>query len=260
MGWVVSFTPISLRTGYFYQGREIALHAKAGKHLKQPHHNTHWWPEENKIEAATLWAVTRNVERVKQITSIPAYAIRKWMKEPWWDNVVQQVRKEQNELLDAKLTEVIMKAVEVIQDRVENGEVYVDRKTKEQYRVPVNVKSASIALDVTSKERHLIRGEATARSETVTDESKLKQLKDQFEKLAKSKQINPSNIPMEGEYVDVSGAGEEEAVESETPSGAEESPTGEECEGSWERDELQDGEVTEDPQDKITSIFLNGSK
>lgn len=264
MGWVKSYTPARLRTGYFYQDKEIALHRNSGPRLKQPRHNTHWYPEEDKIEACTLWAVTRDIDKVHGITSIPKWAIRRWMKEPWWDNVVQQVRKEQNELLDAQLTKVIGKAVEVIQDRIENGEVYVDRKTKEQYRVPVNVKSASIALEVTAKERHLIRGEATTRSESVSDDQKLAKLKDQFEKLAQSKQIN-TEPPMEGEYVNVSRTGEGEADESKTFDQTEVASTGEECEGSWERDGLQDGQVdgvqTEDEtQTEEMSKFLNGLK
>lgn len=245
MGWVRKSTSISLRTGYYYQDKEIALHRNGGHRMKKKHHNTHWYPEDDRIEAATLWAVTRDVEKVHQITTIPRWAIRRWMKEPWWDNIVQQVRKEQNELLDAQLTKVIGKAVEVIQDRIENGEVYVDRKTKEQYRVPVNVKSASIALEVTAKERHLIRGEATTRSESVSDDQKLVKLKEQFEKLAQSKQIN-TNEPVEGDYVDVSGAGEGETLESETFDQTEESSEGETSEGAGIGDGLQDGEMTEE--------------
>lgn len=259
MGWVYKRTPVTLRTGYFYQDKEIALHRNGGHRVKKKHHNTHWYPEEDKIEACTLWAVTRDIEKVHNITTIPRWAIRRWMKEPWWDNVVQQVRKEQNELLDAKLTQVIGKAVEVIQDRIEHGEVYVDRKTKEQYRVPVNVKSASIALEVTAKERHLIRGEATARSETVSDDTKLAKLKDQFEKLAKSKQVN-TQPPVEGEYVNVQGTGEGETDESETPGEGEESSSGEECEGSWERDGLQDGEVNVDSDNESINLFSNELK
>lgn len=209
MGFVTKRTPITLRTGHFYQGRELALHNNGGKPTKQPHHNTHWWPEDKKIEAATMWAVTRNVEQVHKITTIPRYAIKKWMQEPWWDNVVSQVRKEQNELLDIKLTEVIGTAVEVISDRLKNGEVYVDRKSKEEYRVPVNVKNASLALETTFKERQLIRGEATTRTESTTQDEKLKKLKDQFEKLAQSKLINPNVEVIEHEPVQGTGEGEE---------------------------------------------------
>lgn len=245
MGWVYKKTPITLRTGHFYQDREIALHRRVGKPLKEARHNTHWYPEEDKIEAATLWAVTRDVERVHEITTIPRWAIKRWMKEPWWDNVVQQVRKEQNELLDAKLTSVISKAVDVITDRIENGEVFVDRKTKEQYRVPVNVKSASIALEVTSKERHLLRGEATSRSEAVDPDQKLQKLKDQFEKLAQSKQVNTQE-PMEGEYVTVPGTGEGETQETETFDQGEIPPEGFGSEGAGVGNEFQDGEVSEE--------------
>lgn len=213
MGWVTKNTPPSLRTGWFYDGngREIALHRIEGQPAKrQAHHRMSWYSENVKVEAATLWAVTRNVEKVHTITKVPRYQIKKWMKEIWWDNVVKQCRKEQNELLDIKLTEVIATAVDVIQDRLREGEVYVDRKTKEEYRVPVNVKSASIALETTFKERQLIRGEATNRTESISQDQKLEKLKEQFERLAMSKQINPKSEPIEEiEYEPVQETGEE---------------------------------------------------
>lgn len=239
MGWVTKTTAIKNRTGYFYEGKEIALIKLVGEKQKKPRHNTHWWPEKNKIEAATLWAVMKDIEKVHQITTIPRWAIRRWMKEPWWDNVVNNVRKEQNELLDAKLTGVIHKAVELIEDRLVNGEVKLDQKTKETYREPVNVRTATHAVEVTFKQRQLLRGEATQVVSGETTDSKLQKLKDQFEKLAKSKKINTLE-PLEGDYVSVQGTGEGEAVETETFSEGEEPQEWEISEGAG------DEEVTEE--------------
>jgi hypothetical protein len=208
MGWVRKNTPVTMRTGYYYLDNEIALHAHIGAPLKQPRHKSTFWPEKNRIEAACLWAATRDIEKVHQLTTIPRHCIRKWMLEPWWDHIVSNVRKEQNELLDLKLTEVIGTAVDVIKDRLTHGEIHVDRKTQEEYRVPANIRSASSALEVTFKERQLIRGEATTRTESVTQDEKLKTLKDQFERLAQSKHINPNVEVIEHEPVQGTGEGE----------------------------------------------------
>jgi hypothetical protein len=245
MGFVYKNTPITLRTGYIYEGngKEIALHGLIGRSKKAPHHNTHWHPEETKIECATLWAVTRDIEKVHQIAKVPRHAIKRWMQEPWWDNVVSRVRKEQNELLDIKLTEVIGTAVEVISDRLKHGEVFVDRKTKEEYRVPVKVKNASLALEVTFKERQLVRGEATNRTESITQDQKLSQLKDQFEKLARSKQINPKSNPLEVEYESVQEAGEEATAGADSEDWPEEPSENDSRESAG--DEEVNGEIEE---------------
>lgn len=231
MGWVNKTTADVNKTGYFYEGREIALTKVPGVKEKKPRHNTHWWPEKNRIEAACLWAVTKDVEKVHQLTTIPRYAIRKWMKEPWWQNVVDNVRKEQNELLDAKLTGVIHTAIDLIEDRIKNGEVIIDRKTREEYREPVNVRAAAHAIEITFKQRQLLRGEATQVVSSETSESKLAKLKDQFEKLAASKQVNTEQ-PLEANYVDVSGTGEGETLEGEQKYPGEISSEGPECEGA----------------------------
>lgn len=224
MGWVVKNTPVSKKTGYYYEGREIALHKTSGEKQKPARYKNDWYPESAKLECATLWAVTRDIQKVSDIAKVPKWQIKKWMQEAWFDNIVRNVVKEKNELLDAKLTEVIGLAVDVIKDRLESGEVHVDRKTKEEYRVPVNVKSASIALETTFKERQLIRGEATSRTESSTADEKLLKLKAQFESLARSKGINPENKPIEGvEYEPVQGTGEGEASGSEPEYQAEES-------------------------------------
>lgn len=238
MGWVTKTTAAKNRTGYFYEGREIALTKRIGVKEKQPRHNTHWWPESNKIEAATLWAVTKDIEKVHKITTIPRWAIRRWMKEPWWDNVVNNVRKEQNELLDAKLTGVIHTAVDLIEDRIVNGEIVKDRKTGEEKREPVNVRTATYAMETTFRQRQLLRGEATQITSPETTDSKLAKLKEQFEKLAASKQVNTKQ-PLEGEYVSVSGTGEGETAGPETFSEREEPQEREIGEGSG------DEEVTE---------------
>lgn len=245
MGFAYFATADKHRTGYFYtdpktkKRYEIALH-RSFKRTDMTIKNTHWYPEEKKIEVATLWAVLRDVDKVHHIEQVPRWAIRRWMNEPWWQNVVDCVVKEKNELLDAKLTDVVHKAVELIQDRIENGDI---QKTKdgEEIRVPTRLRDATHALETTFKQRQLLRGEATSRTEAVDSNTKLTQLKDQFEKLAKSKQVNTEQ-PLEGEYVTVSGTGEGQTEGTKALSEREEPQAGEGRESSGGRDEFQDGE------------------
>jgi hypothetical protein len=243
MGWANTRTAAKNRTGYFYtdpktgKKKEVALH-RTVREERMTIKNTHWYPEHIKIECAALYAATHSVEKVHEIQQVPRYAIKKWMKEPWWDNVQKHITKEQNDKLDHMLSGVVHKATEILQDRLENGEI---QRTKEgeEIRVPTRIRDATHALEVTFKQRQLLRGEATSRTEAVDSNSKLTQLKDQFEKLAKSKQVNILD-PMEGEYVTVSEAGEGPTAGPESFSEGEEPPEGEAGNGSWVEEEVEE--------------------
>lgn len=247
MGWANTRTAAKNRTGYFYtdpktgKKKEVALH-RTVREERMTIKNTHWYPEHIKIECAALYAATHSVEKVHEIQQVPRYAIKKWMKEPWWDNVQKHITKEQNDKLDHMLSGVVHKATEILQDRLENGEI---QRTKEgeEIRVPTRIRDATHALEVTFKQRQLLRGEATSRTEAVDSNSKLTQLKDQFEKLAKSKQVNILD-PMEGEYVTVSEAGEGPTAEPESFSEGEEPPEGEAGNGSWVEEEVESSFIT----------------
>ena len=258
MGWANSRTRPTKRTGVIYtdpktgREREVALH-KTVREIRMTVTKRDWFTEEEKIEAAALYAATQSVEKVHEIQGVPRYLLRKWQKEGWWDNVISQCRKEQNEKLDGMLSVIIGKATKVIDDRLEFGEIEKNRKTGEEYRVPARIRDATHALEVTFKQRQLLRGEATSRTEAVDSNTKLDQLKLQFEKLAKSKQVNTLE-PLEGEYVTVSGTGEGQTEGPEAVREAEESPQGEASEGSGGRDELQDGEVNEAEEQE--TIFM----
>lgn len=216
MGWVNKQTGTSKKTGYFYEGKEIALTGVPGPTGKRIDHNQNWFPEKKKIEAAALWAVTKNFTDVSKLVGVRTYILKKWSKEPWWDNVIQNVRKEQNEILDAKMTQVLDKAIDLIKDRIEGGEYWLDRKKTQEtgeptyIRLPLRAKDATIAVDTLFDKRQLLRGEATTRSESITEVDKLKKLQENFERLAQSKGINPDgelieNQPTEqseGEVID----------------------------------------------------------
>lgn len=258
MGWANTRTRPTKRTGIFYtdpvsgKTREVALH-KTVREIRMTVTKKDWFTEPEKIEAAALYAAVKSIEKVHEIQGVPRYLLKRWQKESWWDNVISQCRTEKNEQLDGLLTVIIDKAVKVIDDRLEFGELEKNRKTGEEFRVPARIRDATHALEVTFKQRQLLRGEATSRTESTDSNTKLTQLKDQFEKLARSKQVNTQE-PLEGEYVTVSGTGEGQTEGTDPFSETEEPQAGQEREGSGGRNELQDGEVNEAEEQE--TIFM----
>jgi hypothetical protein len=188
-------TGLSKYTGYSYEGKPITLTKKPGPPIKQERHNARWFPEETKIEAATMYAATRNLKTVQEYTKVPVSTLRRWQSEPWWTNVVDRVVKDNNDQLDAALTDIIDTCKDQIQDRLKNGDVRVNFKTGETYTTPMSARELTMTLAILFDKRQLIRGEATSRSETVSQDKRLEVLREQFVKFSEASEI-------EGEFED----------------------------------------------------------
>ena len=184
-------------TGYSYEGKPIVLAKKRGGSLKQAHHNHLWQPEEKRIEVATLWAVLRNIAEVSRISGIDVYVIRKWKEEPWFQNVVSRVIKDKNDVLDQKLTGVIESCATMIQERLAQGDTKVNYKTNEVFTAPLDARGLALVMGILFDKRQLIRGEATSRTETVSFDKRLENLKETFERFSKAAQIEGEVIHVE---------------------------------------------------------------
>lgn len=195
-----------------------------GRVAKRPGHRKDWWPDDKKIEAATLFAVTKSVSQVAQLSGVQEAVIRRWRTEPWFLSIVQQVVYEKNELLDSKITDILEKCTDLIWKRLTEGDIRVNWKTGEEFVVPLDARGLALVYGIMFDKRQLLRGEATSRHETVTADSRLQTLKEEFEKFSKATTVkgeiihaDPKDSPSEA---DASEPGQEEvlsdlAVESE---------------------------------------------
>lgn len=199
MAFVNDNTGLSKKTGYFYEDQEISLEKKAGKPTKLIRHQGSWWPDDKKLEAATVYAVVRNWEKTADLVKIDVKSLQKMAQNAWWDEIVIKVIKGKNDELDAKITQTLDKALDLIQDRLDHGEEHYNTKTGSTYRLPVKARDVAVITSVLFDKRQLIRGEPTSRTENLSTEQKLAILKENFEKLAKSKGINTNSEIIEGE-------------------------------------------------------------
>jgi hypothetical protein len=178
----------------------ITLSKTRGRKLKKPHHKNSWYPEETKIEAATLWAATRNIKTVCELTDITPHTLNKWRGEPWFQNVVARCVKDKNDELDQAITEIMHKATQMLQDRLENGNVQVNYRTGQQFTVPLNSRDLVMTMGILFDKRQLIRGEATSRTESTTSAQRLEELKTAFLQFSEATEV-------EGEVVQLTDVG-----------------------------------------------------
>jgi hypothetical protein len=163
-----------------------------------------WYPEEKKMEAACAFAVCGNSRRVAEVTGIAEATIRAWKQTEWWYDLTQRIIKEEDEELDTKLTKLVNKAVETVNDRLENGDFIYDAKRGKMVRKPMTGKDTAIVTAITLDKRQLLRGQPTSRVEKVGSDERLLRLAEQFKQFNKAKTIeaevvyveSPSNQPM----------------------------------------------------------------
>lgn len=188
-------------TGYTYQGNPIVLSRKRGR-PPRTRAKPGWYPLEKKIHAACVYGVTGSLKEVTRLTDIPENQLKNMMQEPWWLDTIKQIRREENDLITAKMTTIIDGTLDAMQDRIQNGDHYLDNKytpdpenpgkfikTREIIRVPVKLKDLPVTIGILTDKRQLLRGEATSITGKTAQEDILKELAGKFENFAKALNI-----------------------------------------------------------------------
>lgn len=205
-----------------------------------------WYSDAKKLEVACAYAVSGNSRRVSELTKIPEGTIRAWKQTVWWHEIQSRIHQEQNEELDVKLTKLVDKAVDQINDRLESGDFVYNAKEDKLVRKPVNAKDIAIVTAITLDKRQLLRGEPTQRVEKISENEKLTRLAEQFKKFALAKEIDNDAERIEqelaqGDNDDATQIGEvEESNLNEHQDGN----------GSWETSEAGDSHSDEQSWDE----------
>jgi hypothetical protein len=105
---------------------------------------------------------------------------------PWWSEMVDQIQTESNQELDTKLTNIIDRSLEAVNERIEGGEFILDSRTGTVKRIPVKLKDVHrVAVDLLDK-RDLLRLKPHERMEQAATVDILKKLATQFAAWAKN--------------------------------------------------------------------------
>ncbi len=143
-------------------------------------YDTKYTPE-TKLHAVTCYIVSGSFAEASKFSAVPAGTIQYWRKtSEWWPVVSRYVQQARQEELDTNLSSVIHKTVQVIADRLEDGDYKYNSKLDKIVRVPVQAKDAATIADKAISNRNLLRGDATSRTDTSSLAEKIQELKQQF--------------------------------------------------------------------------------
>jgi hypothetical protein len=170
------------------------------------------YSDNKKLEVACCFAVCGNSRTASEITKVPEATIRTWKQQEWWSEIISRIHAEEDEELDTKLTKLVNKAVDYVNDRLDNGDWLYNAKSDKLIRKPVGAKDLAIVTAITLDKRQLLRGQPTSRVEKVSQDERLLQLADKFKKFSAAK-----DITYEAELVEEVIEEELEEIEEELP-------------------------------------------
>ena len=154
-----------------------------------------WWSDTQKLEAATTFLALGNGAQTAAVLNIPLATFNRWRYAEWFKKMVDELKTEDNLKLNARLTKLVSKALDVTEDRLSNGNYQYDPKTSELIRVPVSLKDASkVANDMLTR-KDIIEDKPIQEQIERTVDDRLAKLAEQFRAFAKPKTTEKDITP-----------------------------------------------------------------
>lgn len=209
-----------------YPGTNLNRYHKPGERTR--------WHDNQKLEAVKLWMACGSPTAVAIALKIPLKTIERWKMTDWWKKAAEDIRTEGSFQLGSKLKSIVDKSLEVVMDRIENGDWIYNQKTGEMVRKPVSLRDVhKVASDFIDKSQTL---ENKPQKEAKQTEDRLAQLADAFAQFAKktTKIEVIDAIPIERETRLLEG---EEVGGEPSPAGSGSNPENESSPGDGETGE-----------------------
>lgn len=99
----------------------------------------------DKTKACQLYMLNGNMRIVSEVTEIPYETLSDWKRSEWWPTLVEEIRAAKRAKTGVKLSTIIDTSLEVLQDRLQNGDWVLNNKTGEMQRRPVSLRDATTA-------------------------------------------------------------------------------------------------------------------
>jgi len=145
------------------------------------------WDNNKRIDVVTTWLITGNLALTASTTGVPLPTLKAWKREPWWQDLVIEIQTETDQELDTKLAKRIEKALDIVNDRLDNGDFQYDPKTGQFVRKPVSIKDGwKVATEMIDK-RWILRKMPQQAVDQAAVGDILKNLAKEFAEVAKAR-------------------------------------------------------------------------
>lgn len=203
--------------------------------------NSYDW--DKRIEVVKCYIITGSLRRVSEATGVHLKTLTEWRDQEWWSDITAEIKKQREAKLDNKLSNIVEKALEVVEDRLNNGDLVLNNKTGELIRKPVPLREASKAAnELLARQQQLQKNSEGVTIQQTTVKETLNMLANEFSKWNRNqskkeattiefKEVDSNAIHEEWETGLPAGGGK---IHFETGSSQEEDPTERSSQGSDE--------------------------
>jgi hypothetical protein len=140
---------------------------------------------ELKIQVAACYMMTGTVGGAARLTGLDHRLISDWKNNSeWWFPVLQKVRKEKQDELDAELTDILHQSTAQLKERLENGDTIFVGKDAEPVQRPLSGRDITAIINTLYDKRSMLRGDPTSITGRASSSDVLNELKSEFTKIA----------------------------------------------------------------------------
>ncbi len=141
---------------------------------------------DKRMDAVRKFLALGSMKYASEITGIPLNTLRRWKDEPWWDEAIAEIRRTSDAKLDVKLSSIIERALAVVEDRLEHGDVILNNKTGKLERKPVGLRdTAKVATEILARQQQLRKTQDDVKVQKQTVQETLSVIAQEFAKLSR---------------------------------------------------------------------------
>lgn len=149
-----------------------------------PHETGHWSGKKH-IEVITTYLALGSMEETSRVCNVPTETIKSWRKKDWWAEIVEDIQGGSGQRTDNKMTKIIDKALDLLVERIEEGDYQYDQKTGRMVKIPLKARDLERVAAGLFDKRQLIRKQPTSiRESDLNQKDRLVELAAQFAKFA----------------------------------------------------------------------------
>jgi hypothetical protein len=163
------------------------------------------WSEKKKNEALAYFVACGSLAETSRQCVVPYDTVKYWSRSDWWKDRINDIRSEDYNRLDSKLTKALDKALDQVMDRIENGDEVFDSRTGGTIRVGAKLRDLNAAFNGLMDKRQLIRKQPTKIVEQQSTAHQLQNLANQFAAFVSGKPVKETIDQvayMEGDLVE----------------------------------------------------------
>ena len=165
----------------------------------KPHEPGHW-SEKKQLEVVTTYLALGNLSETSRVCNVPMRTVTLWKSQEWWSKLVNDIQSGEGQRTDNKMSKTIDKALDMLMERMEQGDYQYDQKTGRLVKVPLKARDLERVVGGLFDKRQLIRKQPTSiKTSDLNQSERLLQLAEQFAKFAGEK-VAPEKII--DEYID----------------------------------------------------------